>query len=76
MCHTVAGTTARATLGPDLSHLASRARIAGATLPNTRGHLAGWLLDPQHLKPGANMPTQDIPPADLHPLLDYLESLR
>src|SRR5207248_2322148 len=46
-CHTVRGTIAGAKLGPDLTHLASRGTIAAGTLPNTRGHLAGWLLDSQ-----------------------------
>ena len=39
--------TAQARVGPDLTHVASRPRIAAGTLPNTRGHLAGWIVDPQ-----------------------------
>jgi len=63
-------------MGPDLTHVASRPSIAGGTLPNTRGNLAGWILDPQHIKPGVRMPNQTLPAADLHALLDYLESLK
>src|SRR2546430_10211716 len=36
-----------------ISHVASRPRLAAGTTPNTIGHLAGWILDPQRVKPGA-----------------------
>ena len=76
LCHTVNGTTAQARVGPDLTHLASRPRIAAGTLENTRGNLSGWVTDPHGIRPGVRMPPNPIPPADLHPLLDYLESLK
>jgi cytochrome c oxidase subunit 2 len=76
MCHTIAGTPAASNLGPDLTHLASRRTIAAGTLPNTRGHLAGWIVDPQGIKPGVRMPANQLDPRDLHALLTYLESLR
>jgi cytochrome c oxidase subunit 2 len=76
MCHTVQGTTAGSNLGPDLTHIASRQWLAAAAIPNTRGHLGGWILDPQHIKPGNKMPTQSLEPKDLRDLLDYLETLK
>jgi cytochrome c oxidase subunit 2 len=76
MCHAVAGTRAGSSAGPDLTHLASRRTIAASTLPNTRGNLAGWIVDPQRVKPGANMPPNALPPRDLDALLTYLQSLR
>lgn len=76
MCHTVRGTSAASRAGPDLTHLASRRTLGAATLPNTRGNLAGWILDPQTVKPGNHMPPHAFPADELHPLLDYLESLR
>jgi cytochrome c oxidase subunit 2 len=76
MCHTVRGTTAGSGMGPDLTHVASRQWLAAASIPNTRGYLGGWILDPQHLKPGSRMPTQQVTPADLNALLDYLETLK
>lgn len=76
MCHAISGTPARATIGPDLSHIASRPTLAAGTLPNTRGHLGAWILDPQRIKPGTKMRTTSISPADLQALLDYLESLK
>jgi cytochrome c oxidase subunit II len=76
MCHTIEGTTAQARRAPDLTHLASRLTIAAGTLPNNRGNLAGWILDPQTVKPGANMPATAFGSDDLNALLDYLESLK
>jgi cytochrome c oxidase subunit II len=76
MCHAISGTPAGSRIGPDLTHLASRQTIAAGTLPNTRGNLAGWIIDPQSIKPGAKMPANQFKPADLQALLAYLESLR
>lgn len=75
-CHTIAGTSANGTIGPDLSHIGSRLTLAAGTLPNTRGNLAGWIVDPQSIKPGANMPSNQLEPQDLQALIQYLESLR
>jgi cytochrome c oxidase subunit 2 len=75
-CHTVSGTMAQGRVGPDLSHVASRRSIAGGALANTRGNLAGWIVNPQHIKPGVLMPDQSITPDDLGAILDYLETLK
>jgi len=75
-CHRIAGTNASGTIGPDLTHLASRLSLGAATIPNGRGNLAGWILDPQHIKPGNKMPGTALSGPDLQALLDYLESLR
>jgi cytochrome c oxidase subunit 2 len=76
LCHTVRGTTAGARTGPDLTHFASRSTIAAGTIPNTRGYLAGWIADPQRLKPGSRMPATGLSPEDLQAVVAYLESLR
>jgi len=76
MCHTIRGTDAGARMGPDLTHLASRNMIAAETLPNTRGALAGWILDPQRIKPGAEMSPNSLAPDDLQALLAYLQTLQ
>ena len=76
MCHAVTGTSAGSHNGPDLTHLASRRTIAAGTLPNTRGALAGWIVDPQQVKPGAKMPANQLSPSDLDALLTYLQSLK
>jgi len=75
MCHTVRGTLAHSRVGPDLTHLASRRAIASGTMANTRGNLAGWILNPQNLKPGTKMPPTLLDTADLHSLLAFLETL-
>jgi cytochrome c oxidase subunit 2 len=75
-CHTIRGTGANGKLGPDLTHVASRSMLAAATIPNTPGDLAAWIVDPQHVKPGNKMPALDVRGADLQQLLEYLESLK
>jgi cytochrome c oxidase subunit 2 len=80
-CHTVKGLDDKqidrssVDLGPDLTHLASRLAIAGASLDNNRGNLAGWIVDAQHVKPGSLMPNMQLSSKDLQSLLVYLESL-
>jgi cytochrome c1 len=76
LCHTIRGTPAGGKTAPDLTHLASRQTLAAGTLPNTPGHLAGWIIDAQRLKPGSKMPPNGMPPGDLQALLAYLESLK
>jgi cytochrome c oxidase subunit 2 len=76
LCHTIRGTQANARVAPDLTHLASRRTLAARTLPNTRGHLAGWIVDPQSIKPGNRMPPNLLNSDELEALLAYLESLR
>lgn len=76
-CHTLRGTEARGTLGPDLTHIGSRISIAAGTLPNNAGTLAGWIASSQHIKPGNLMPSIDgLSGEELRSLAAYLESLK
>jgi cytochrome c oxidase subunit 2 len=75
-CHTVRGTSAAGTLGPDLTHVASRHTIAAGLLPTTRGSLAAWIADPQTLKPGNNMPMVPMTPEQLRAVSAWLAELR
>lgn len=75
-CHTVRGTAAAGIEGPDLTHFASRLTIGAGTLPNTRGNLAGWIANPQHIKPGNHMPELPITGPQLQSILDYVGALR
>jgi cytochrome c oxidase subunit 2 len=75
-CHAIAGTSAYGTVGPNLTHLASRLTIGAGTLRNTRGNLGGWIVDPQSIKPGVRMPSNQLEAKDLRALLDYLETLK
>ncbi|HVH56100.1 MAG TPA: cytochrome c oxidase subunit II [Vicinamibacterales bacterium] len=76
MCHNVTGTVAGGRTAPDLTHVATRSTIAAGTAPNTRGYLAGWIADPQHMKPGAKMPSTGLSAEELQAVLAYLETLR
>jgi cytochrome c oxidase subunit 2 len=75
-CHTVRGTAAAGTLGPDLTHLGSRQYIAAGLLPVTRGSLAAWIADPQTIKPGSNMPDVSMTADELNSVSAYLAALQ
>jgi len=81
-CHTVRGLDDKSlnpssvVLGPDLTHLHSRLTLAAATLMQTDGNLAGWVVDAQHTKPGSLMPNIYLSAQDLQALLAYLSTLR
>ena len=74
-CHTIRGTDAQGTVGPDLTHVAERTTLAGLTIPNSPPYLGGWILDPQHVKPGNKMPGLELSGPDFRALLSYLDSL-
>ena len=75
-CHAIAGTPGGGTVGPDLTHLASRRSIAAGSMPMSEGNLYGWDADPQSLKPGTHMPTLGLEPDQLHAVVAYLETLK
>ena len=76
LCHTIRGTDAHGVIGPDLTHVASRQTLAAGALTNSRGNLAGWIVNAPSIKPGVDMPMIDLEPADLHSIVSYLETLR
>jgi cytochrome c oxidase subunit 2 len=75
-CHTIRGTTAAGTTGPDLTHIGSRRYIAAGLFETTRGSLAAWIADPQTLKPGNNMPDVPLTGDELRSISAYLASLK
>jgi len=75
-CHAITGTDAYATLGPDLTHLASRPTLAAGTLINNKGNLEGWILNSQAIKPGNAMPPNVMDAQEVNDLIAYLETLR
>jgi len=76
-CHTVRGTPAAGTLGPDLTHVGSRIALAAAALPNDDAGRARWIAAGQHVKPGNLMPQYaELPADDLAALAAYLAALR
>ncbi|GAA1801129.1 cytochrome c oxidase subunit II [Luedemannella flava] len=74
-CHTVRGTSATATVGPDLTNVGGRWSLGAGAAPNDPGHLGGWIVNSQTIKPGNAMPPQPVAPGDLPDLIAYLRSL-
>jgi cytochrome c oxidase subunit 2 len=74
-CHTLRGTPAQATIGPDLTHVASRATLAAGTIPDNPAYLEAWIADPQAIKPGNRMPDLGLPGSEYAEIAAYLESL-
>lgn len=74
LCHTVRGVSG-GTLGPDLTHLASRRTLAGGMLPNDEAALTRWLQDPPAVKPGSLMPKIELTGEEIAALVAYLGSL-
>lgn len=75
-CHRIEGTTAQGIVGPDLTHVGSRNRIAAGILENTPDEMARWLRSPDAVKPGVLMPNQNLTEEQIEQLVAYLSSLR
>jgi cytochrome c oxidase subunit 2 len=75
-CHNIGGASASATVGPDLTHVASRRSLAAGTMPMSRANLQAWIADPQAQKPGNNMPKIPLTPEELKALTAYLARLQ
>jgi cytochrome c oxidase subunit 2 len=75
-CHTISGTSAQGTFGPDLSHLMSRETLAAGAAPNTPSSLRQWIHDPQSIKPGCLMPNMQLTDAEVDQVVAYLQTLK
>lgn len=75
-CHTVSGTNAHGTFGPDLTHLMSRETIAAGAAANTAENLRLWISNPETLKPGSLMPAMHLDEQDLDAVTSYLLTLQ
>jgi cytochrome c oxidase subunit II len=75
-CHRIAGTAAQGTVGPDLTHVATRTTLAAGTIRNTPSELAAWISNPQAIKPGVRMPDLGLSRGEVSELVAYLDSLR
>ena len=76
-CHRIAGTLAGGTVAPDLTHIASRQRIAANTYPNDKAHLSAWVTQAQSLKPQCQMPNlTQFKGTELRDLVAYLQQLK
>lgn len=76
-CHIVRGVTEAGSVGPDLTHFASRQTFGAATKSITAENLSAWLAAPDHIKPGVRMPSFGaLPEPDRAAIVAYLLSLR
>jgi cytochrome c oxidase subunit 2 len=75
-CHSIAGTTARGRVGPDLTHMASRETLAAGRMLNTPDQLSAWLHDPDAFKPGSHMPNLMLTDDQRGDIVQYLETLK
>lgn len=74
-CHTIAGTPAAGETGPDLTHVAGRARIGAGALENTPEELGRWITDPHEIKSGVDMPAADLTDDEVDAVVAYLGGL-
>ena len=74
-CHTIDGTTANGTFGPNLTHFMSRQTLGAGVAPNDDANLKSWLRDPQELKPGCLMPDMKLNAAQVDEIMAYLKTL-
>ena len=76
-CHRIQGTPAQSPIGPDLTHVGSRARIAAGILDNTPENLARWIGNPQAVKPSARMILpKKLNEQQIEALVAYLQGLQ
>jgi cytochrome c oxidase subunit 2 len=75
-CHTVAGTVATGTFGPDLTHVAGRDTIASGSVPLTSSNLRAFIDNPASFKPGCLMPPMHLNDHDLDAVTAYLLTLK
>lgn len=75
-CHSIQGTQAAGTIGPDLSHVGSRVSLAAGILPNDEESLTRFIRNAEAVKPGARMPAYDMLADDeLAAIARYLKGL-
>ena len=76
-CHAVRGGPADGVVGPDLTHVGSRANLAAGVLPTEPQALRRWVERADGIKPGSHMPGFGmLPESDLRALAAYLDGLR
>jgi cytochrome c oxidase subunit 2 len=75
-CHRIAGTPATATVGPDLTHVASRETLGAGVMNNTPENLKRWITNPQEIKPDVRMPNMHLTDEQAGAITAYLETLK
>ncbi|HTE85408.1 MAG TPA: cytochrome c oxidase subunit II [Dehalococcoidia bacterium] len=78
-CHTINGTNAKGTVGPNLTHFASRAsfeELGSHMMDNNPDNVRRWITDPQGIKPGNDMKIGSLSSADVQALVNMLQGLK
>lgn len=76
-CHTIDGTSAQGTVGPNLTGLGNRAVVVAGALQNNASDLSQWIHDPSAIIPGTVMPPfKGLTTAQMTALTTYLEGLK
>jgi cytochrome c len=75
-CHDIPGVRgAVGTVGPPLTNWANRRVIAGQ-VPNTPEYLLRWIVTPQQIEPGTDMPNMGVSDGQARDIAAYLYTLR
>lgn len=75
-CHKIRGTVAQGVIGPDLTHVGSRRRIAGGILDNTPENMERWIRDSRGVKPGSLMIVPELDDETVSRIVEYLQGLK
>lgn len=73
-CHTIAGTNAQGTVGPNLTHFASRAWFE--EMDSNPQDIQRWISGPQTVKPGNDMNIGHLSDQDVQALVALLSNLK
>ena len=63
-------------IAPNLSHVASRHVLGGASFENNPEDLSKWLANPAEIKPGTFMPNLELTEDEIVALIEYLGTLK
>jgi cytochrome c1 len=75
-CHTIPDIPgANGTVGPPLTSLAKRSVLAGQ-LPNNPDNLILWIMHPQEVRPGSDMPEMGVTEPAARDIAAYLYSVK
>jgi len=70
-CHTIQGLTG-GKVGPELTHIASKANIAGVLSPVNAENMRKWINDPAASKPGTAMPKLGLDQGTIGKIVEFL----
>jgi cytochrome c oxidase subunit 2 len=75
-CHSVRGSEARGSIGPDLTHFGGRRTLGAGVFPMNRGSIVAFVANAPEVKPGSRMPSfAALSGPELNALAAYLEGL-